>query len=101
VEVVCAQVLTEYMNVCLRKFKKSKFETIQYADFIISKSHFSGTSITTIQSAFSLVKKYDFQLFDAIIVASSLEAGCTTLYTEDMQHDLVIEQQLTIKNPFL
>ncbi len=47
------------------------------------------------------MKQYQFQLFDAIIVASALESGCNTLYTEDLQHGQLIEGQLRISNPFL
>ncbi len=56
---------------------------------------------STITKSFGLVKKYDFQIFDAIIVASALEADCKILYSEDMQHKLLVEQQLTIINPFI
>jgi predicted nucleic acid-binding protein len=40
-------------------------------------------------------------MFDSIIVASALEAGCDILYSEDMQHGQVIEGRLTIQNPFI
>lgn len=30
-----------------------------------------------------------------------LEAGCTTLYSEDMQNGLLIEKSLRIVNPFV
>jgi predicted nucleic acid-binding protein len=39
-------------------------------------------------------------LYDSLIVASALAAGCATLYTEDLQHDQQIEG-LRIINPFL
>jgi predicted nucleic acid-binding protein len=45
--------------------------------------------------------RYDFQVFDAIIVASALESGCQTLYSEDMQHEMKVSKQLSIINPFL
>ena len=48
-----------------------------------------------------LLDRYDFQLFDSIVVASALEAGCNTLYSEDLQHGLVVEKQLKIINPFI
>jgi len=48
-----------------------------------------------------LMLRYDFQIFDAIIVASALESGCQVLYSEDMQHNMKINGQLTIVNPFL
>jgi len=34
-----------------------------------------------------------------LILASALEAGCTTLYTEDLQHGQMVEG-LRIENPF-
>jgi predicted nucleic acid-binding protein len=48
-----------------------------------------------------IIWRYDFQLFDSIIVASALEAGCETLYSEDMQHNMMVEGRLKIVNPFL
>ena len=39
--------------------------------------------------------------WDSIIVASALENRCSILYTEDMQHGQVVDQRLTIVNPFL
>jgi predicted nucleic acid-binding protein len=30
-----------------------------------------------------------------------LNAGCDILYSEDMQHKMVIEKKLTIINPFI
>jgi predicted nucleic acid-binding protein len=43
---------------------------------------------------------YSLQFYDALIIATALEHGCHTLITEDMQHGLVVEERLTINNPF-
>jgi predicted nucleic acid-binding protein len=51
--------------------------------------------------AHHLVERYDFQLFDSIIVASALEAECDILYSEDLHHGLIVEDKLTILNPFV
>jgi predicted nucleic acid-binding protein len=40
-----------------------------------------------------------FSYWDSMIVAAALDAGCVTLYSEDMQHGLLVEGQLTIVNP--
>lgn len=56
---------------------------------------------STLTTSLFLMGKYDFQLFDSLIVASALEKGCETLYSEDMQHDLLVEEQLKIVNPFI
>jgi len=37
---------------------------------------------------------------DSLIVAAALDAGCTLLYSEDMQHGHKIDDRLTIINPF-
>lgn len=34
-------------------------------------------------------------------VASALEAGCKILYSEDLQNEQIVENQLLIINPFL
>jgi predicted nucleic acid-binding protein len=57
--------------------------------------------LSTIKLAQDLVDKYDFQVFDGIIVAAALEADCDILYSEDMQDGQVIENTLKIVNPFV
>jgi len=52
--------------------------------------------ITTQIKALRLKHKYNFQYYDALIVATALENGCTILYSEDMQHNQTIENTLTI-----
>ncbi|MBB6250115.1 hypothetical protein [Nitrospirillum iridis] len=39
-------------------------------------------------------------LYDAMIVSAALQAGCDTLWSEDMQHGLLIVDRLRIVNPF-
>ena len=67
---------------------------------MMSDCKMSGISEYNLAEAIYLTQKYDFQLFDAIIVSGALEAGCSVLYSQDMQHLLIVEEQLTIINPF-
>jgi predicted nucleic acid-binding protein len=55
---------------------------------------------STINLAIKLIQKYDFQLFDSFVVALAIEADCKILYTEDMQHGLLVNKKLQIINPF-
>ena len=55
----------------------------------------------TIHSGLHVMERYRFSWFDSLIIAAALEAGCETLFTEDLQHGQVIENRLTIFNPFL
>lgn len=49
----------------------------------------------------SIAQRYRLALYDSMIVAAALHAGCDRLYSEDMQHGLVIDDRLHIFNPFL
>ena len=52
------------------------------------------------QDAISIQGRYGYSFYDSLIVAAALEAGCTRLYSEDLQHGQQV-QRLTIVNPFL
>lgn len=47
-----------------------------------------------------LRKSYSLSYWDSLIVAAAIDAGCVTLFSEDMQHGQTIESCLTIINPF-
>jgi predicted nucleic acid-binding protein len=53
------------------------------------------------QYAFRIRSKYAISFWDSLIVASALDNGCNLLYSEDMQHGMVIERKLKILNPFV
>ena len=55
----------------------------------------------TINQAAIVAIRYQLSHWDALIVASALISGCETLYSEDLQHLQVIDDRLTIINPFL
>ena len=44
--------------------------------------------------------RYGFSVYDSMIVGAALEAGCDTLWSEDMHHGLLVEGRLRILNPF-
>ena len=54
----------------------------------------------THETALELARDHGLAFYDALIVAAAIEAGCDTLFSEDMQHGRVIGG-LTIVNPFL
>ncbi len=50
--------------------------------------------------ALSIQARYHYHFYDALVIAAALEADCTRLLSEDMQHGQRIGG-LVIKNPFL
>lgn len=94
------QVINEICNIFLKKFKLSTNEieeAILELDSILDVVSFN---ISTQIKALKLKEKYQFQYFDALIVATALENKCKVLYSEDMQHELIVENRLQIINPF-
>jgi predicted nucleic acid-binding protein len=99
--VISGQVVSEYLNVMKRSFPITKIDLINLCVQWMKKCIFHPVEITTLKIAEQFIRRYDFQLFDSIIVASAWEAGCHILYSEDMQHNQLIEEKLKIINPFL
>jgi predicted nucleic acid-binding protein len=97
---VSAQVLTEVANVCKRRFKYSKEQILNLWSDLLSDCILTFTDTSTFKLAIELSKKYDFQVYDSLIVASALNSDCKILYSEDMQDLLQVENKLIITNPF-
>lgn len=99
--IISTQVTSEYLNVSKRLLKLTKIELYQKCNRVFEFCKIIPVSQKTLNTAEILIKKYDFQIFDAIIVATSLEENCEILYSEDMHHELIVENKLKIVNPFL
>lgn len=55
---------------------------------------------TTLLGAIDIHTSLGFSFWDSMIIKAALENGCDTLYSEDMQHGQVIDNRLTVINPF-
>jgi predicted nucleic acid-binding protein len=99
--VISAQVLNEFTNV-LRKKQRQDWSVIEAAVQSIRFRFPDIAPLTADTHAVALVLARDHTLafYDALIVAAAIEAGCETLYSEDMQHGRSIGG-LSIVNPFL
>lgn len=100
--VTSTQVLNEFHSNLVKKFKFEDavaFNIVQKN--ILPISIITPINFQTYYSAYRLRSAYRLSFWDSLIVASALESNCTTLYSEDMQHQLSIENQLLIINPFL
>jgi predicted nucleic acid-binding protein len=98
---VSVQVLSEFVDVVRRK-ARMPWDEIRFAIENIKVLCPSPLPITldTHQEALAIAEIYGYRIYDALIVASALEARCTILYSEDMQDGQVIDGRLTIRNPF-
>ena len=95
------QVVQECLNTAIRKaqIRLSEDEMRRHLESVLAPLLRVQPSIRLYRASLDIRSRYQFSFYDALIVAAALEAGCSRLYTEDMQHGQQIEQ-LTILSPF-
>ena len=100
--VVSVQVLNELAAVARRKLGMSWEAIVEaLAAIRVLCPEPVPLTIDTHDAALRIASRYGFHLYDALIVAAALDVECTTLYSEDLQTDQVIDGTLTIRNPFI
>jgi predicted nucleic acid-binding protein len=92
--VVSVQVLNEFVHVARRKLHHA------LGLFRASLDDVLPVTLNTHTGAVSLAREHGMSFYDALIVAAAIEAGCDTLFSEDMQHGRSIGG-LAIVNPFV
>jgi predicted nucleic acid-binding protein len=98
--IISVQVLNELASVARRKLTLSWPEVRQALESVrVLCEPPVPISLETHASAVEIAERYGYHIYDALILAAALEAGCRVLYSEDMQHGQAIGS-LTIHNPF-
>jgi predicted nucleic acid-binding protein len=98
--VISVQVLNELTNVLRKKSKKSWDEISVILALVKSGCEtILPLTIADHDRAYSLARRHNLPVYDALIIASAVGAGCEFLYTEDMQSGQRFGR-LTIVNPF-
>jgi predicted nucleic acid-binding protein len=98
---VSVQVLNEFADAARRKLKMewdAVEQCLEAIDAICGRA--IPLSVETHTEAVEISKRYGYRIYDSLILAAAMQAGCATVYTEDMQHGQTIGK-LTIVNPFL
>jgi predicted nucleic acid-binding protein len=98
---ISVQGLNEFANVARRKLGKSWQEV---RDDLAAIRTVCPTvipiDVDTHETALRLAERHGFAMFDALMIAAALQAGSTTLWSEDMQDGMLIDGKLRIANPF-
>lgn len=94
------QVLNEIANVLRRKMRMSWPDTHVFLDMIRALLTVEPVTIATHEMGLVVSERYGLSIYDAMIVAAALLAECDTLISEDMQDGLVVDDRLSIVNPF-
>ena len=93
------QVVQETINVLTRKLDVVPDDARKLLDRTLAPLWKVNPTRTLYDRGLDMQTRYRFSFYDSLIVAAALEAGCKTLYTEDLKHGQRIEG-VTVTNPF-
>jgi predicted nucleic acid-binding protein len=97
---ISTQVITENVNVCLKKLHLNKETTFDFARRIVNRFRILQITEATLLKSFEISIKYQLSSWDSIIIATAILNNCSIIYSEDMQDGLIVENSVTIINPF-
>jgi predicted nucleic acid-binding protein len=97
---ISVQVLNEVANVARQKLRMEWSEIGGLLTELRAGLAVVPLTLSTHERGVALAARHQLHIYDALIAAAALEAGCNVLYTEDMHHGLVLDDRLTVVNPF-
>ena len=98
--IVSVQIFSEFVHVARRKLRYDWPQIEQALNlFRTSVDDIVPLTQATHSSALALARDHGVAFYDAVVLASAIEAGCDTLVSEDLQHGRSFGT-LVIVNPF-
>ena len=99
--VISFQVIQEFFNVAYKRFP-SVMQPSDGAAYLIAVFQpllAVQSSLTLYSQALSICQRHHISWYDSLIVAAALEANCSILFSEDLQHGAKFGG-VQIENPF-
>ena len=99
--IISTQVIQEFFSVASRKFARPMDAAMcrVYLDTVLSPLCEVYPNVELYRQVIGVREETGYTFYDSLIVAAALEAGCKTIYSEDLQHNRKLHG-LEIKNPF-
>lgn len=99
--VIGVQTLNEFVAIGRRKFEMSWKEIATSLEaFCTLCPDPVPVTLDVHKLAVAIAAKYKIGIYDALTVSAAIQAGCDTLYSEDLQDGQLIDGRLSIRNPF-
>jgi predicted nucleic acid-binding protein len=98
---ISVQVLNELANTCRKKLRMDWDEIAGALESVeVCCAAPIPLTLDLHRSGIRIAQRYGFSVYDGLILAASLQGGCRTLYSEDLQNGQIVEG-VRIENPFL
>jgi predicted nucleic acid-binding protein len=97
---ISIQVIQEFYNIATRKFEHPMpvLFAKEYLDKVFMQLNVVYPTSDFIATGLDLAATTKYSFYDSLIISAALKAGCSVLYTEDMQDRQTI-RNLSIVNP--
>jgi predicted nucleic acid-binding protein len=98
---ISTQVVQEFLNLALRKFARpfTVSECREYLKTVLLPLCQHHPNINFYDHALAIREETGYTLYDALVVAAAIEAGCAVLLSEDLHSGRNV-RGLVIQNPF-
>jgi predicted nucleic acid-binding protein len=97
--VISVQVLNEFASVLI-KHQIPNYLILKAVQEIVEDTNVISLDVNLLWETWRIRDKYLFSYWDSMIISAALMGGCNILYSEDFQHEQIIENNLRIINPF-
>ena len=97
---ISTQILSEFYS-SMSKNKVAHEAIVGFITPMIHSMNILAVSVETVKMALIIKGNYKFSYWDSLMLSAALECNCDVVYSEDLQHNQVIEGSLTIVNPFV
>jgi len=96
--VVSLQILQEYFVTVTRKLHVESSIARRKVE-LLAEFYVAVPDVSDILAAIDLHRLHNLSFWDALVIRSAKQSGCTVLFSEDMQHTRAIDG-LQVVNPF-
>ncbi len=98
--IVSTQLLGELYNVLTKKSYRTKDEAEAIIVEMVATFPVIEIEAVNVLKAIEINKQHQYSYWDSSMIATALLNNCHALYSEDMQHEQLIEKSLHIISPF-
>ena len=97
---ISTQSLQEFFSVTTKKLNVSKEAAKEYLDFFVDNFPVTQVTLSNIYKAIDISIQTQFSFWDSLIISAAHSSGCVIVYSEDMNHNQLVNG-VKIINPFI
>lgn len=97
---ISVQVLNELTNVARCEMQMPWGDVRAFLNLLRGLLTVHPLTLEAHDAGLALAERRGLSTYDAMIAASALCAGCDTLWSEDIEHGMMLEGALRVVNPF-